>query len=180
MDRKLDRTRSLPTHFLSRRSSQPRNRILARVSEASTKLRDRQLCRIWDKTVYQERILCEGRTLDWRCTCHLVGECRLRRTSLFVRSTMRKQIVISAILFALSSSMVIAEEQTLKLNIQKMYCVLCPITVTKAMERVQGVRKVAVDYKSKTASVVFENKITSWETIAEASTLAGYPASKLD
>lgn len=93
---------------------------------------------------------------------------------------MRKQIVISAILFALSSSMVIAEEQTLKLNIQKMYCVLCPITVTKAMERVQGVRKVAVDYKSKTASVVFENKITSWETIAEASTLAGYPASKLD
>lgn len=93
---------------------------------------------------------------------------------------MSKQFVIGIILLALSSSMVFAEEQTVKFSIEKMYCALCPITVTKAMERVRGVRKVAVDYKTKTAIVAFENTITSWKPIAEASTLAGYPASKLD
>lgn len=93
---------------------------------------------------------------------------------------MSKRFVFGTILFTLSSSIVFAEEQTVKFNIDKMYCALCPITVTKAMERVQGVQEVAVDGKTKTATVVFENAITSWKTIAEASTFAGYPASKLD
>lgn len=53
---------------------------------------------------------------------------------------MSKQFVIGIILLALSSSMVFAEEQTVKFSIEKMYCALCPITVTKAMERVRGVR----------------------------------------
>jgi len=52
--------------------------------------------------------------------------------------------------------------------------------MTKAMERVKGVQKFSVDYKTKTASVVFENTVTSRKIIAEASALAGYPASKLD
>ena len=57
-----------------------------------------------------------------------------------------------------------------------MTCALCPITVRKAMERVEGVRSVEVDFEAKTASVAFDATATSAAEIAAASTNAGYPA----
>ena len=44
------------------------------------------------------------------------------------------------------------------------------------MEGVTGVKSVAVDFDAKTATVVFDPSITNAETIAAASTNAGYPA----
>ena len=70
-------------------------------------------------------------------------------------------------------------EQTATFEIDKMTCKMCHITVRKAMEKVDGVIKASVDYKTKTASVVFNPSKTNVKAIAMASTNAGYPATSL-
>lgn len=70
-----------------------------------------------------------------------------------------------------------AAEQTVTFAIEKMTCAACPITVRKAMEKVEGVKSVAVDFETKTATVVFDPIVATPEQIGAASTGAGYPAS---
>lgn len=69
-----------------------------------------------------------------------------------------------------------AGEQTTVFSIEKMTCVACPITVKKAMERVDGVKSVKVDFDAKTATVVFDPSTATPDQIGEASTNSGYPA----
>ncbi len=67
-------------------------------------------------------------------------------------------------------------EKTVTFDIEKMTCAMCPITVRKAMEEVDGVLSVVTDYDTKTAVVVFDPKKANVEAIAKASENAGYPA----
>lgn len=60
--------------------------------------------------------------------------------------------------------------------IENMTCVTCPITVRRAMWRVDGVRLVSVDFDAKTATVDFDPSRATVSEIAAASTNAGYPA----
>jgi mercuric ion binding protein len=76
------------------------------------------------------------------------------------------------------SSVSFAAEQKVTLAVDKMICALCPITVRKAIEHVDGVKSVKVDYGTKTAVVVFDDAVTDWQQLATASTNAGYPATK--
>ena len=46
----------------------------------------------------------------------------------------------------------------------------------KAIENVDGVKSVAVDFDVKTATVIFDDQITTTNEVAAASTNAGYPA----
>ncbi len=57
-----------------------------------------------------------------------------------------------------------------------MTCDTCPITVKKAMQRVDGVKSVKVDLDSKTAVAVYDPSVTTAEKIAAASTDVGFPA----
>lgn len=68
------------------------------------------------------------------------------------------------------------EQQTATFVVDKMSCALCPITVRKAMERVEGVKSVSIDLGAKTATVVFDPAVTTAQQIAKASENAGYPA----
>ncbi len=70
-------------------------------------------------------------------------------------------------------------EDTQSFAIEKMTCAMCPITVRKAMERVDGVQSVTVDYDTKTAIAVFDPAKTSAKAIADASTDVGYPATPI-
>lgn len=72
------------------------------------------------------------------------------------------------------------DQQTLTFVIEKMTCAMCPITVRKAMEKVSGVEEVKVDYKAKTATVIFDPSHARPEAIAAASTNAGYPAQVIE
>jgi mercuric ion binding protein len=72
---------------------------------------------------------------------------------------------------------VAAQQQTAVFAIENMTCAMCPITVKKAMQGVDGVSSVAVDFDAKTATVVFDPSVTNVARISEASTNAGYPAS---
>ena len=69
-----------------------------------------------------------------------------------------------------------AAEQTVTMDIEKMTCALCPLTVRTAMQRVDGVQEVDVDFDSKTAAVTYDDEKTTAEAVAQASTDVGYPA----
>ena len=90
-----------------------------------------------------------------------------------------KSILTTIILLIGLSGTAFAEEQTVSLTIEKMYCALCPITVTKAMEQVEGVSAVEVDFETKLAVVTFDDATTAWQQVALASTNAGYPSTLL-
>jgi periplasmic mercuric ion binding protein len=107
-----------------------------------------------------------------------------------MKNTMRFAFAIVALAFAgwvviegapsakATDTSVAAESyQTLTFDIEKMTCAACPITVKKAMMKVDGVKDVDVDFDAKTASVQFDATVTSADAIAAASTNAGYPAS---
>jgi periplasmic mercuric ion binding protein len=68
------------------------------------------------------------------------------------------------------------KQETQTFAIENMTCAMCPITVRKAMEHVEGVKSVDVDFGSKTATVIFDPAVATPEAIAHASTNAGYPA----
>jgi mercuric ion binding protein len=71
---------------------------------------------------------------------------------------------------------VVPAEQSVIFAVDRMTCAACPITVRKAMERVDGVRSVSVDFATRTATVLFDPSRTTPEEIGAASTRAGYPA----
>jgi len=76
-----------------------------------------------------------------------------------------------------SSARVAENEQTQTFAIKNMTCATCPITVKKAMQGVEGVKLVKVDFEAKTATVTFDSDVATPDAIANASTNAGYPAS---
>jgi len=69
-----------------------------------------------------------------------------------------------------------AELQTVTLDVQKMDCPLCKITIRKALEKVPGVASASVDYEAKTATVTFNPKQANLEALTAATTNAGYPS----
>ena len=72
-----------------------------------------------------------------------------------------------------------AANQTVTMSVEKMSCALCPLTVRKAMERVEGVQDVEVDFDTKTATVEFDDTKTTAAEVAQASTDVGYPAAPI-
>lgn len=70
-----------------------------------------------------------------------------------------------------------AQQQTATFAIENMTCAMCPITVKKAMQGVEGVKSVSIDVDARTAAVMFDPTVTTAEEIGEASTNAGFPAS---
>lgn len=65
---------------------------------------------------------------------------------------------------------------TATFSVENMTCATCPISVKKAMMRVNGVESVDIDFATKLATVRFNPTQTSAEAIAAASTDVGYPA----
>ena len=66
--------------------------------------------------------------------------------------------------------------QSVTLDMQNMTCTMCPITIRKALQGVDGVQSAKVDFDSKTANVIFNPKKTTIETLIKSTTNAGYPA----
>lgn len=70
----------------------------------------------------------------------------------------------------------LAQIRSVTLEIDKMDCAACPITVRVALEKVPGTVRAKVDYRRKLALVEFDAARTSPTALARASTDAGYPA----
>lgn len=86
-----------------------------------------------------------------------------------------KKLLVSLLLSAAVAPLA-AAPRTATLSVENMTCALCPLTVKKAMSKVDGVSKVEVSYEKREAVVTFDDARTSVQAIAKASTDAGYPA----
>ncbi len=81
--------------------------------------------------------------------------------------------VVTALVLAAS---VWASPKTVTLNVSGMTCAACPITVKKALEKIQGVSKVDVRYENKQVLVTFDDAKTNADALVKATTNAGYPS----
>jgi mercuric ion binding protein len=94
--------------------------------------------------------------------------------------------IITLILFLFATSLVVdvsaggEKANAATFSIDKMNCATCPITVRKAMQRVDGVKEVTVDFDSKTAIVVYDASLTNVEEIAASSSNVGFPATPIE
>jgi len=66
--------------------------------------------------------------------------------------------------------------KTVTLSVPGMSCATCPITIKKALTRVQGVSRVEVSYEKREAVVTYDDATTSVEALIRATSDAGYPS----
>ena len=85
-------------------------------------------------------------------------------------------IILATAITAFSPSSVFAASKTVTLDVQKMTCATCPITIKKALSKVNGVRKIDVSLEKKEAVVVFDDTQTNAAALVEATTNAGFPS----
>lgn len=70
-----------------------------------------------------------------------------------------------------------SKPQTVILDLPTMNCAMCPITVKKALTKVEGVSGVEVSYERKEAVVTFDDTKATAASLIQTTTNAGYPAS---
>ena len=78
--------------------------------------------------------------------------------------------------FAVLSAGALAAPKTVTLQVSGMACPVCPITVKKALQRVDGVLKADVSFERKEAVVTFDDAVTNVEALIKATGDAGYPS----
>ena len=71
-----------------------------------------------------------------------------------------------------------AATQTVTLSVPGMDCAACPITVKAALNKVEGVSSIEVDYPNRMIVVSFEDTLVSVDDLTKATTDAGYPSSQ--
>jgi len=76
----------------------------------------------------------------------------------------------------IASPAVMAADKTITLAVNNMDCAACPSIVKGSLEAVPGVAKVAVSYKDKTATVIYDDAKADVNQLTSATTKAGYPS----
>jgi periplasmic mercuric ion binding protein len=83
---------------------------------------------------------------------------------------------IAVICLSVLSAPAWGASKTVTLNVPGMTCPVCPITVKKALNKVNGVSKVEVSYEKKEARVTFDDAKTDTKALVKATTDAGFPS----
>lgn len=87
-----------------------------------------------------------------------------------------KQLFTLVVLAAAFATPVWAATQTVTLSVPGMTCAACPITVKKALNKVEGVGKIQVSLEKREAVVTFDDAKTKVEALLDATTNAGFPS----
>ena len=87
-----------------------------------------------------------------------------------------KTLITVLALSAALSALAWAATQTVTLSVPGMTCATCPITLKKALNKVEGVEKIEVNLEKKEALVTFDDAETTVEALLEATKNAGYPS----
>ena len=90
-----------------------------------------------------------------------------------------KQFLLFALLMSGIISVAWADVRTVKLSVPSMNCAMCPITVRKSLENIEGVTQVKVDYNTKSAVVVYDDDKASVSQLTKATQNAGYPSTEI-
>lgn len=89
------------------------------------------------------------------------------------KTILRMSSLAGALAFSLS---VFAAPQTVTLEVSGMTCSTCPITVKKALTKVDGVQQAKVSYEKREALVTFDDSKTSAGNLSLATANAGFPS----
>ncbi|MEH2501742.1 MULTISPECIES: cation transporter [unclassified Bradyrhizobium] len=76
----------------------------------------------------------------------------------------------------IASPAALAEDRTITLAVVNMDCASCPSIVKSSLQAVPGVAKVAVSFRDKTATIVYDDAKTDVSRLMSATTNAGYPS----
>lgn len=87
-----------------------------------------------------------------------------------------KKLFASSVLATLIATPVFAATRTVTLSVSNMTCAACPITVKKALSRVEGVGKIEVSAKTREAVITFDDTRASVRKLTQATENAGYPS----
>jgi periplasmic mercuric ion binding protein len=90
---------------------------------------------------------------------------------------MNKLLALAAFAIGIvASPAVMAADRTVTLAVNNMDCAACPSIVKGSLEAVPGVAKVAVSFKDKTATVIYDDAKANVNELTSATTKAGYPS----
>ena len=90
---------------------------------------------------------------------------------------MNKLLALAAFAVAIiASPAVMAADKTITLAVNNMDCAACPSIVKGSLQAVPGVAKVAVSFKDKTATVIYDDAKANVNQLTSATTKAGYPS----
>lgn len=95
---------------------------------------------------------------------------------------MRKVLMIlsvSIFLLAQAAVSLAGELKTITLDVDKMTCSMCPITVKKALKKIEGVTEVVAKYEGEGngwAKVTYDSTKASVDDLTFATEEAGYPS----
>ena len=87
-----------------------------------------------------------------------------------------KKLASFIVIAATFSAPVWAATQMVALSVPGMTCAACPITVKKALNKVDGVSKADVSFEKREARVTFDDAKTNVTALIKATTDAGYPS----
>ena len=76
----------------------------------------------------------------------------------------------------ITSPSAMAADRTITLTVNNMDCAACPSIVKGSLEAVPGVAEVAVSFKDKTATVIYDDAKANVNQLTSATTKAGYPS----
>jgi mercuric ion binding protein len=87
-----------------------------------------------------------------------------------------KKLAIAVTLAVALGAPAYAAMKTVTLLVSGMTCAACPITVKKALGKVEGVGAIEVSYEKKEAVVTYDDTKTNVEALTKATEGAGYPS----
>jgi len=87
---------------------------------------------------------------------------------------MRHVIAALSIVTSLSSFSAFAGEQTVKLSVPGMNCASCPYMVEQAVTTVEGVKSVEATMDDRSATVTYDDTVTTVDVIRGATAAIGY------
>ncbi len=86
-----------------------------------------------------------------------------------------KQLFLTTML-AIGVAAAQAAPQTVTLDVPGMTCAAYPLTVKKAISKIEGVNKVDVSYEKRQAVVTFDDAKATVQKLTQATENAGYPS----
>jgi len=93
-----------------------------------------------------------------------------------LKNTMKISLALTVILGFNHAA--VAAEKTATLDIPSMNCAMCPITIKKSLEKVDGVTNVEISLDKKSTIITFNDEKTQVDVLIKATTEAGYPSSE--
>ncbi|MGE0356240.1 MAG: mercury resistance system periplasmic binding protein MerP [Burkholderiales bacterium] len=84
--------------------------------------------------------------------------------------------LLAALALTLLAARAVAATKTVTLSVPGMNCAACPITIKKALGKVDGVARTEVNLEKRAAVVTFDDSRTTVEALTRATGEAGYPS----